>query len=75
MKETTLIEIQKKVKDQDIVIKQIIEELLHLRDLSVGSFELVKQLDDYGPALTRLADKTEKERKKLEEEDKKKFVN
>ena len=75
MKETTLIEIQKKVKYQDIVIKQIIEELLHLRDLSVGSFELVKQLDDYGPALTRLADKTEKERKKLEEEDKKKFVN
>ena len=75
MKEATLIEIQKKVKDQDIVIKQIIEELLHLRDLSVGSFELVKQLDDYGPALKRLADKTEKERKKLEEEDKKKFVN
>lgn len=75
MKETTLIEIQKKVKDQDIVIKQIIEELLHLRDLSVGSFELVKQLDDYGPALKRLTEKTDKERKKIEDEDKSKFIN
>ena len=75
MKETTLIEIQKKVKDQDIVIKQIIEELLHLRDLSVGSFELVKQLDDYGPALKRLTEKADKERKELEEKDKSKFVN
>jgi hypothetical protein len=75
MKESTLIDLQKKVEKQDIVIKQIIEELLHLRDLSVGSFELVKQLDDYGPALKRLADKTNKEREKLEKEDKKKLVN
>jgi len=75
MKEATLVEIKNKVKEQEATIKQIIQELINLRDLSVGSFELVKQLDDYGPALNRLAEKNKKERNKIEEEDKKKFVN
>ena len=54
MKENTLIEIKNKVEAQNRVLQQIINELAHLRELSVGTFETVKLLPGYDEAIEKL---------------------
>ena len=44
MKENTLIEMKNKVEAQNRVLQQVINEISHLRELSVGTFETVKLL-------------------------------
>ena len=74
MKETTLIEMKNKVEAQNRVLQQVINEISHLRELSVGTFETVKLLPGYDEAIETLknniieSNKEDKE-KKLEVND------
>ena len=65
MKESTLLEMQNKIKAMTNVLQQLISEITHLRELSVGTLELVKLMDGYDEALEKL--KTEVVKKPIEE--------
>ena len=54
MKENTLIEMKNKIEAQNRVLQQIINEISHLRELSVGTFETVKLLPGYDEAIEKL---------------------
>ncbi len=69
MKESKLIDMQRSVEALKRVTQQVLNEIAHLRELSVGTLELVKLMDGYDEALEKL--KTEvvkkpKEEKKLD---------
>ena len=71
MKESKLLEMQNKIVALTNVAQQIINELNHLRDLSVGTLETVKLLPGYDKAIeelkSNLAKKQEENKeKKLE---------
>ncbi len=54
MKESTLLEMQNKIKALTNVIQHLINENTQLRDLSVGTLEVVKLLPGYDKALETL---------------------
>jgi hypothetical protein len=69
MKESKLVDMQRSVEALKRVTQQVLNEIAHLRELSVGTLELVKLMDGYDEALEKL--KTEvvkkpKEEKKLD---------
>lgn len=69
MKESKLVDMQRSVEALKRVTQQVLNELAHLRELGVGTLELVKLMDGYDKALEKL--KTEvvekpKEEKKLD---------
>ncbi len=69
MKESKLVDMQRSVEALKRVTQQVLNEIAHLRELSVGTLELVKLIDGYDKALEKL--KTEvvekpKEEKKLD---------
>ena len=71
MKESKLLEMQNKIVALTNVAQQMINELNHLRDLSVGTLETVKLLPGYEEAIEQLKsnvlEKKEKDKeKKLE---------
>ena len=68
MKESKLIEMQNTIDALKRVMQQIMNELAHLRELSVGTLEVVKLMDSYDQALEILKDKvtTKPENKKLD---------
>ena len=68
MKEGKLLEMQNKIAALTNVAQQMISELNHLRDLSVGTLETVKLLPGYNEAIEKLKSNLieEKEEKKLE---------
>ena len=71
MKESKLLEMQNKLVALTNVAQQMINELNHLRDLSVGTLETVKLLPGYDKAIeelkSNLAKKQEENKeKKLE---------
>jgi hypothetical protein len=71
MKESKLLEMQNKIAALTNVMQQMINELNHLRDLSVGTLETVKLLPGYDKAIeelkSNLAKKQEENKeKKLE---------
>ncbi|RLI46290.1 hypothetical protein DRO61_09430 [Candidatus Bathyarchaeota archaeon] len=71
MKESKLLEMQNKIVALTNVAQQMINELNHLRDLSVGTLETVKLLPGYDKAIeelkSNLAKKQEENKeKKLE---------
>ena len=70
MKETTLLEMQNKVKALTNVMQQVLAEITHLRELSVGTLETIKLMPDYQDAIDALKKQMEdniKERKKAEQ--------
>ena len=70
MKESTLLEMQNKIKSQTAVIQQIINEIMHLRELGVGTLETLKLMPGYEDAIKELQAKMEeevKEKKKVKE--------
>ena len=69
MKENKLIEMSNKIDTMGNALNRIIQELNTLKDISVGTTELVKLLPGYKKALKELT-KVFEERKK-EQEDKK----
>ncbi len=69
MKESKLVDMHRSVEALKRVTQQVLNEIAHLRELSVGTLELVKLMDGYDKALEKL--KTEvvekpKEEKKLD---------
>lgn len=51
-----------KVETLGKVVQQIVGELHHLKDLSIGTMELVKRLPDYQVALDKLTEEHGKEK-------------
>ncbi len=54
MKESTLLEMQNKIKAMTNVIQQLINEVTHLRELSIGSLETLKLMPGYEDAIKAL---------------------
>ena len=70
MKESTLLEMKNKIEAQTRVIQALINEINHMRDLSVGTLETIKLMPGYEDAIEDLK-KTmaeEVEQKKKEKE-------
>jgi len=65
MKESTLLEMQNKIKAITSVLQQLINENTQLRDLAVGTLETLKLMPDYDRAIEFL----KKEVTKKEKED------
>ena len=65
MKESKLVDMQRSVEALKRVTQQVLNEIAHLRELSVGTLELVKLMDGYDEALQKL--KTEVVKKPIEE--------
>jgi len=65
MKESTLLEMQNKIKAITSVLQQLINEQMHLKDLSVGTLEALKLMPGYEKAIEFL----KKEVTKKENED------
>ncbi len=75
MKEQTLLEMKNKVEATTRVLQQMINEIMHLRELGVGTLETVKLMPGYEEALEKLkenmleknrAEKAENEKQKNE---------
>jgi hypothetical protein len=54
MKESKLLEMQNKVKSLTNVIQQLISEITHLRELSIGTLETIKLMPGYEDAIEAL---------------------
>jgi hypothetical protein len=54
MKESTLLEMQNKIKSMTNVMQQMINEITHLRELSIGSLETIKLMPGYQDAIDAL---------------------
>ena len=63
MKESTLIEMQNKIKALTNVVQQLINENTQLRDLSVGTLETLKLMNGYDEAIEKLKESLTKEDK------------
>jgi hypothetical protein len=70
MKESTLLEMQNKIKAMTNVIQQLINEVTHLRELSIGSLETLKLMPGYEDAIEALKKQMEdnvKEKQKVKQ--------
>ena len=70
MKESTLIEMQNKIKAITSVLQQLINENTQLRDLAVGTLETIKHMPDYNKAIEKLKQElTKKEKDGVKQQD------
>jgi len=67
MKESKLLEMQNKIASMSSVMQQLINEVMNLRELSVGTYETVKLLPGYDEAIETLKSNLEKEKEKDKE--------
>jgi len=70
MKESKLLEMQNKIKALTNIVQQMINEITHLRELSVGTLETLKLMPGYQDAIDQLKKKMEenvKEKQKAKE--------
>ena len=71
MKESTLLEMQNKIKSLTNVMQQLIQEVTHLRELSIGSLETIKLMPGYQDAIDALKKQMEEnveEKQKVKED-------
>ena len=61
MKESTLLEMKNKIDAQNRVLQQLINEIMHLRELGVGTLETLKLMPGYEDAIEELKKKMEEE--------------
>jgi len=65
MKESKLIEMRNKVESLGAALNKVIQELTNLRDLSIGTMQLVKKFPNYEKAIEKLKEElTKKEESK-----------
>ena len=70
MKESTLLEMQNKIKAITSVLQQLINENTQLRDLAVGTLETIKHMPDYNKAIEKLKQElTKKEKDGVKQQD------
>tara|TARA_Y100001938_G_scaffold149927_1_gene238736 strand:+ start:216 stop:413 length:198 start_codon:yes stop_codon:yes gene_type:complete len=65
MKESTLIIMQKKIEQLNVMMEGVLIELGNLRDLSVGTLETLKKMPGYDKAIKEL--KKELKKKDVEQ--------
>ena len=70
MKDSTLLEMQNKIKALTNVLQHIMQELAHMIDLSVGTVEALKLMPGYEDAIKALQAKMEEELKQKQEDKK-----
>ena len=63
MKESTLLEMQNKIKALTNIVQNLLSENLQLRDLSVGTLETLKLMPDYDKAIKDLQESLTKKNK------------
>ena len=66
MKESTLIEMQKKIDSLTRVVQGLINEINNIKDFSIGTIETMKLMPDYDEAIEKLKEKLAKDSKKEE---------
>jgi len=66
MKESRLIEMQNRIEALGGAVTRLINEVNNLKDLSIGTMELVKKLPDYDKALEELKEQYKKDKDKDE---------
>ena len=71
MKESKLIEMSNKIESIGTALNRIIQELTNLKDLSIGTMELVKNLPGYKKALEKLKEDLIKKKESSEKQDEK----
>ena len=59
--------LEKRVDALIKVVQQLLDENAYLKDLSVGTLETIKLMDDYEDAIEKLRTKVAEERSKTEE--------
>ena len=62
MKESKLIEMQNKLEALGGAVNRIINEITNLKDLSIGTTELVKKMPGYEAALEELKEQYKKDK-------------
>lgn len=68
MKESTLLEMKNKIEAQSRVMQALINEVTHLRELSVGTLETIKLMPDYQDAIDALKKQMEENVKQKQKE-------
>jgi predicted ATP-grasp superfamily ATP-dependent carboligase len=68
MKESTLIEMQKKIESLTRIMQHVLTENNRLTEMSVGTLELIKMMPDYDKALEDLKEKNLEQIKKEKED-------
>jgi len=61
MKESTLLEMQNKIKSLTNVVQYLMQEIEYLKTVSFGTLETIKQMDNYEDALGKVKQKVNKE--------------
>ena len=64
MKESTLLEMQNKIKALTNIVQNLLSENLQLRDLSVGTLETLKLMPGYDEAIEQLKESITKKEDK-----------
>ena len=64
MKESTLLEMQNKIKALTNIVQNLLIENLQLRDLSVGTLETLKLMPGYDEAIEQLKESVTKKENK-----------
>ena len=63
MKENKLIEMSNKIDTLGSAMNRVVQELTNLKDLSIGTMELIKEFPDYQLALDKLKESLTAEEK------------
>ena len=69
MKENKLIEMQNRVETLGAAVNRLVQELTHLKDLSVGTMELIKCMPDYDEALDKLKEDYKEQNESIQTKD------
>ena len=68
MKENKLVEMWNRIEILGSNVQQIIQELQNLKDLSIGTMQLVKKFADYDNAVKKLKEDLKKQTEKAKKE-------
>lgn len=68
MKESKLVQMQNKLEALGAAMNRVIQELANLKDLSIGTMELVKNFSDYESALEKLKKDVTENQEKIQKE-------
>jgi len=68
-KQSRLDNLEKRMAATTNVIQQVINELSYLKDLSIGTLETIKNMEDYEQAIEKLKEKMVAESGKAKEAD------
>jgi len=70
MKESTLLEMKNKIEAQNRILQALINEVTHLKELSIGTLETIKLMPDYKDAIEALKKQMEDNVKQKQKEKK-----